>query len=171
MEFSLLANEESGAVKLNSWTLYSARSNVPWDSLTGGSSGHFTVGAQQHWNDQLQPTLASNISGGLGYTYSLSKDFNVYAMFNSGLGASSIGGYIYTEPEIGFYVYEVFDMKTFVSYKQIYNQQKSDKTQNLLSVTHSFWPFKKWSIYVDYQNRWNSITSHEEYGLHLKYHY
>lgn len=171
MEFSLLANEESGAIKLNSWTLYSARSNVPWDSLTGGTSGHFTVGAQQHWNDQLQPSLAANINGGIGYTYALSKDFNVYAMFNSGVGASSVGGYVYAEPEVGFYLYEILNMKTFASYKQIHNQQKSDKTQNLVSITQSFWPVKKWSIYADYQKRWNSISSHEEYGLHLKYQY
>lgn len=171
MEFSILINRETQETKIDSWTLYSARSNVPWDALTGGISGHFELGLEQHWNDQLESNLSSNFYGGAGYTYSLSRDISVFSMLNAGVGASSKGGYLYAEPEIGLYLYEIYNMKTFLSYKNIYNQQKSKYRQQLVSLTHSFLALNDWSIYVEFEKRWNKFDSVDQFGLHLKYQY
>lgn len=171
MEISLLANESSGELKLDSWTLYSARSNIPWDLLTGGLSGQFTIGVEQHRNDQLDTALSGSIYGGVGYTYAVSKDLSAFFMLNAGLAASSIGGYVYSEPEIGLILYEVFNMKTFINYKKISNQQKTSYSQEQWSITHSILGLEDWSVYGEYEKRWNKLVSSEQYGLHVKYQY
>ncbi len=171
MEISLLAQPETGDIKLDSWTLYSAKSYIPWNQFTGGTSGHFSIGAEQQSNDDLQSTLAGNIYGGVGYTLPVTKDFNIYGMMNIGLAISSIGGYFYTEPEVGLYLYEIFDMKTFFSFKKIYNQQKSKYEQNLISINHSAFILNQFSILAEYKHRWNKEKTNTQYGIHLKYQY
>ncbi|MFT6449951.1 MAG: hypothetical protein ACJAW8_002323 [Oleispira sp.] len=171
MELSLLSNLDTGKLKIDSLTFYSAKSYIPWNQFTGGVSGHFSISAEQHWDDKLSPSLVGSIYGGAGYTFSLTKDINTYTMLNLGLAGSEYGGYLYAEPEFGFYLYEIFDMKTFFSFKKIYNQRKSKYEQNLISIKHSVLNLNKWSIFIEHERRWNESHSEVQYGLHIKYQY
>jgi hypothetical protein len=171
MELSLLSSLDTGKLKIDSLTLYSAKSYIPWNQFTGGVSGHFSISAEQHWDDKLSPSLVGSIYGGAGYTFSLTKDINTYTMLNLGLAGSEYGGYLYAEPEFGFYLYEIFDMKTFFSFKKIYNQMKSKYEQNLISIKHSVLNLNKWSIFIEHERRWNASHSEVQYGLHIKYQY
>jgi hypothetical protein len=169
MELSILRNQSTGRIKLDSWTLYSAKSFIPWNQFTGGTSGQFSISAEQHWDDTLSPKLVANVYGGVGYTYSLTKDISTFAMMNMGLAGSSDGGYLYAEPEVGLYLYEIFDMKTFFSYKTIFNQQKAKHDQHLASVKHSILNLDRWSFILEYQERWNKSKSSTQYSANLKY--
>lgn len=169
MSFSLLSNKESGDIKLENWTLYSAKSYIPWNSLTGGVSGHFSIGAEQHRDIHLTPLLAGAVYGGAGYTYSLTKDINVFAMLNIGLGGSNSDGYFYGETEVGFYLYEIFDMKTFFNYKKIFNQKKTKYAQNVVEINQSIFTQGPWSLISEYEYRWNKLYEDTQYAIHLKY--
>ncbi len=169
MSMSILAKEDTGELKLESLTLYSARSDIPWDPLTGGVSGQFKLGLEQHWNDQLDPNLSAYVYGGVGYSYAVSRDVSLFSMISTGLGGASDGAYIYAEPEVGLYLYEVFNMKTIVTYKKIYNQQKAKYAQSMLSFKQTILGLNDWSVYGEYEKRWNTFYNVEQFGVHVKY--
>ncbi|MBO9491784.1 DUF4105 domain-containing protein [Endozoicomonas sp. G2_1] len=165
---SLLVSADDNNVKLDEWLLYSVRSLVPWDKFTRGVSGNLKFGFEQHHDQTLDTSLAANISGGLGYTYALSKDLNVFAMLNLGVGVRD-KPYLYSFPEVGAYIYEIFDMKTQLSFKLLDNQRRSQFVQKQFSLNQSLYFEDDISFIVKYQKTWNNYNDDKQVIAEVKY--
>lgn len=134
-EFSLLLNPKK--IKLESFYVYYAQSLVPWDILVGGISFDFQIGIKQHYDKNLNPFTAINISGGLGETFQLTKDLYLYNLYSIGIGYSKNRLYPYAYPELGIIIYEIFNMKSIISYKYLFNQYNSMQTYHNIQFSQS----------------------------------
>ncbi|MCD8531818.1 MAG: DUF4105 domain-containing protein [Saccharospirillaceae bacterium] len=134
-DLSLRVSPQHEALRLNHLQLYSARSLTPWDRFTGGVSGDFRVGFYSLADDNLQRHTAFNIHGGAGITLAASADLRLYALLNGGWYRNKDADFIYAEPEIGAYLYEVFDMKSWLRYQPRFAPDR--KTHQQLTLTHS----------------------------------
>lgn len=120
-------NTNSGEINLQRWQLYSAKSLIPYDSLTGGLSGSFSVGFDQVLNKQHESNLSLLIYGGLGKSYKLSRDLSLYYLANVGGNLNEAESYAFIEPELGLYLYEIWNMKTLFSVKKRYNSNQYEQ--------------------------------------------
>ena len=134
-DLSLRASPQREALRLNHLQLYSARSLTPWDRFTGGVSGDFRVGFYSLADDNLQRQTAFNIHGGAGITLAASADLRVYALLNGGWYRNNDADFLYAEPEVGAYLYEVFGMKSWLRYQPRFAPDR--KVQQQLTLTHS----------------------------------
>lgn len=133
-EFSLLVNKSN--IKLNHIYLYHMYHLKPYSLLTGGSSYTFKIGMESHYK-KLDPNLSLFTSGGFGATINLHRDLYIFFLQNIGIGYGKNILYPYTYPELGFIIYEVFGMKSVITYKYMFNQFNSKKAYNILSLNHS----------------------------------
>jgi hypothetical protein len=123
LELNLLVNKKK--IKIDSFNLFSMKSLVPWDNFTGGISSSFKLNYESHYDEKIGMFKAYNISGGLGYTKQYFNDIFLYSLLNIGVAYGESKFYAYAYPEVGLLMYEVFDMKTVINYKYIYNQYNS----------------------------------------------
>ena len=160
-EISLLFHD--GKVDIESFQLYAMKTLIPWNKFTKGISGEFRLGLEEHCNKELEIKKAVNISGGVGLTKKLSPDINIYFIMNGGLAYGDSRLYPYLYPEIGTIIYEVLNMKTFFSYKYIFNQLGSLNFYNDLSITQSFFWDKRFKISGTFEYKSNNKYSDSAY--------
>lgn len=136
MELNLLINKNE--VKVDSFNLFNMKSLLPRDNLTGGISSSFVINYESQYDTQLGEYKAYNISGGLGYTKQYFNDIFLYTLLNVGMAYGESKFYAYVYPEVGLLMYEVFDMKTVLTYKYIYNQHNSHEGYHDVRLEQSF---------------------------------
>ncbi|MFC1747190.1 DUF4105 domain-containing protein [Pseudomonadota bacterium] len=137
-DVSLKLSLDEPKVKLHRWQLYSARSLTPRESVTGGLSGGFRVGFYSVYNKLFQEQLNFEISGGLGVTYAFGADFRLYSLLNLGGFYRRDNDGFYLEPELGGYLYEIWDMKSWLRYKPRITNTMNTQHKVLLTHTLSF---------------------------------
>lgn len=135
-EIVVRANLRTAAVDLYRWHIYSAKSLTPRNRFTGGLSGSFSFGFDQFFHHAKQTDLAAYVSGSLGITHKINSDMSFYYLANLGQVTNSDKSYAYAAPEIGMYVYEVFDMKSMLSLKREF--RASLEVVNDIAFTQSF---------------------------------
>lgn len=141
-ELVLKMNTDSGALKLQRWHIYSAKSLTPYDTLTGGISGNFSLGVDEFYNRNLESHLGGFITAGMGHTFRINTDMSLYYQGNTGGVYNSNEKYLFVEPELGGYVYEIWNMKTLFSMKQRftsngYQQTRWDIKQSFMRAKNS----------------------------------
>ncbi len=114
-DLSVLKNIASRQFFVDRFTVYAAKSLIPYDNMSGGLSGAIRMGFEPQFDAQLRMQKATYLSGALGRTLRYGGDIDVYALL--GLGVSVRGGKpnLYGQPEIGLIVREIFDMKSSLS--------------------------------------------------------
>ncbi len=162
-DISLLVDQYS--IKLDSFTLLSTRSLLPYNTLVGGLSGEFTIGIEDHFDTNLQPEKAGTISAGLGLTEKISTDINSYILVNFGMAYGDSKPYAYIFPEIGATIYELFNMKTYANYKYIYNQLNSHEAYHSCRLTQSLFPNKAYKLTATYEYLFNKSVSESNYEM------
>ncbi|MFW2374583.1 MAG: DUF4105 domain-containing protein [Gammaproteobacteria bacterium] len=160
---------DSNSIDLDEFQIYSIIALNTRDDFTGGISGAWSVGIEQHYNNLLQDHNAFNISGSLGLSYQLTDDILGYGLFGLGYGFSDSTHYIYAEPEIGLMVNEIFDMKTILKVNHVSNQLKSDDPYLHISITQSIYINNDVALFLNYENRklnalnkdyWEAVLTH-----------
>jgi Domain of unknown function (DUF4105) len=162
-ETSLLINRQS--VKLESFQLYAMKSLVPWNKFVKGISDQVRLGLEQHYDRELNSHLAVNASAGVGLTGRLSPDMEVYALVNAGLGYGRSRLYPYLYPEAGAIIYDIWNMKTVLSYKYVYNQLGSNHYYHDLGVTQSFFGCRGFKFEFNLEHRFNDRRSDDTYEV------
>ena len=168
---SLLVSAQNTKIELEEWSLYAMRSLVPYEPFTGGVSSQLRIGVQQHVNPYLQRALALDIYSGIGLAVKLSHDLLLYSQMNVGLGFSEGHGYIYTRPEVGLMFYQIFDMKTLVSFSITDNQRQGDQVIKSLALTHSIYTQQNISLHGTFEKKWTNLNEQQSFGLYFKYLY
>jgi hypothetical protein len=114
-DVSILKDLRSRQILLDQFTVYSAKSLIPYDAMSGGISGAFRIGVAPHYDAQLRSNKAAFIEGGLGITHRAGNDLDSFALLGLGVRWQSGRAQLYAQPEIGFILREVFDMKSRIS--------------------------------------------------------
>jgi len=152
MELNLLISNNTMAI--DSFNLFTMKSLVPWDNFTGGVSSSLKINYESHYDKNLGEYKAYNISGGLGYTKQYFNDIFIYSLLNVGVAYGKSKCYTYFYPEVGLLMYEVFDMKTVLNYKYIYNQNSTHEGYHDIKLEQSFFIDEKVRIGIgmDYKS-------------------
>jgi hypothetical protein len=151
-EISVVKEEGSGHVDVDRFVVYSAASLLPRDIFTGGLSGKFRLGMDQQWESPGVHKKAVFIEGGLGLTWPLSRDMEVYGMAEGGLGHRA-GTYVYAAPSVGVVIREIFNMKSMVSMTERFNALGKGKRMTEWSLTQSKYIGKDFSLHLQLTRR------------------
>lgn len=168
---SILLDPENLNLKLNHWNLYSMRTHIPYERLTGGLSGRLRIGLQRHRNDALERKLAADVLGGVAFSLDVTKDINIYAQLNAGVGYGEGSGFLYSEPQVGVFINQVFDMKTHLSFSIKENAIGTDLTLKAFNLKHSIYINKNINVNATFSKEWNNLSQDKTFGLEVKYLY
>lgn len=145
-DLSLLVNE--GGIKLENFTLYGMKSYIPFDTLTNDISYEFEMAVKREYDENMQYKNIFKINGGIGFDFLLSKDINIFAVFNTGIGYNEASKmHIVTNPKFGMMIYEILNMKTLFSYKPMF--VNDNKIYNNYSLEQNLFFSKKYKIYFN----------------------
>lgn len=146
-------NTATGDLRLRRWRMYDVRSLIPHDQLTGGLSGYLHFGFDQYADEQLHGHTGFLASAGLGRTYALSRDLFVYGLGGIGATLGSERQFMTLEPEVGAYLYELWNMKSWLSYREVFS--KPLPRLQRLSFTQSLWVSNHYSLLGEWSRQWN----------------
>ena len=156
---------------LDTFQLYSAFSLNPRDQFTGGISGGWRLGIEPHLDAQLSPHRAFNLSGSIGMSTHLTTDILGYALMGGGYGFADHQHYVYSEPEIGLVVNEVFDMKSILRVSWVSNQLGSGRTFMKSSLTQSFYLDKQNALFLSIEQTQGDKASKNTVELSYAYYF
>lgn len=155
--------------RVHRFQLYSAKVLTPRESLVGGISGGLGFGWEPVYDDELNALGAWNLEGGIGAAKNLTKDINAYGLMNLGVFHQSVlGARGYLEPEVGVFVNEIWDMKSWLSYSQRYISDMKD--QSHIKFTQSLYQSDK-TILLSVEQVTSGSRSYHQYELAWKYLY
>lgn len=168
-ELSVRASPDDNRIRLNHLTFYSARSLDPWDRFTGGISGAFRLGVYPFHDDTLTRSTAFNVHGGLGLTRALSPDFRVYTLANIGWYRNNEADFLYVEPEVGAYLYEVFDMKSWLRYQPRF--ALNQHTVQRLTLTQSWYWTSQSALIAEVSRYWANDKTISEFSISFRHYF
>jgi hypothetical protein len=158
-EIDLLFNKEKHDMKLL----------IPRDKITNDISKQFNVSYEKHYDNKLNKLNVLNVSGGAGLTLKIHNDVWIYGLTNIGLGLNLKKTYPYLYSDIGFIMYELFDMKTVLSHKLIYNQNNSNDYYEKFSINQSLFMNKKMRFDIAYDKLYNEEFDKKRFAIKINY--
>lgn len=114
-DLTLLKNLQSQQLLIDKFTVYAAKSLIPYDAMSGGISGAIRVGMEAQYDAQFNARKTAYVEGALGFTTRGGQDLDGFALLGMGLGWRSGRTQLYVQPEVGVIAREIFDMKSRLS--------------------------------------------------------
>jgi hypothetical protein len=134
-----------------------------------------STGVERQLSRDLSWFSAGTIQGGVGKAFSLSHDLTVYGMANGGINYGDGEGYLTGWPELGFFVYEILNMKTSAAYRVMCGQggsadcyQGVSVTQNIIGPRDGDTPAAI-APYLAYEAAWRSDDSWHRCGVGVRW--
>jgi Domain of unknown function (DUF4105) len=158
---------QTGAVRLDHFTLYAVESLLPRDAMTGGLSGRFKIGIESQPQLQRPGRNAALIEGAGGYTWRLSDDVDAFALVGGGWGLRQ-SGYFYAMPTVGLVVREVFDMKTVLRLSEVTRPLGQREASRELTVTQSKYLDRHHSLVLTWRRVWQDGRAANDGQVMLK---
>ncbi len=146
---------DNQSVNLHEFTLYSVKTITPWDRFTRGLSAQWKIGIEPHYDDQLVTHEALDLDAALGSAWSLHPDIMLYGMLGAGYGYGADRHYLYSCPEAGIVIDELFDLKSYIKTRHIYNQLDSKRGYWDIEFTQSWFPSQKFGVFLNSRLRTN----------------
>ena len=162
---------EQQDIQIDQLQLYAVTSLNARDDLTGGISGGGSIGIEQHYDNQLKNHQAFNLNGKIGLSWQLSTDILTYSLLGAGYGYSNNKHYIYTNPEIGFIINEVYDMKTIFKVMKTSNQVSSKSDYTVISLQQSLYLNKNNALMISAKNTTTENINDKSWGISYTYYY
>lgn len=120
-ELVLLQSQRQNSLTIDKFTLYATRSLMPWTKVTGGVSGSMKIAYENQFDHLLSSQHAFGITGDAGFTKSVGKDVNMYALAGGGAGANGGNIFLQATSMVGILIRELSGMKSIVSIEKIWN--------------------------------------------------
>lgn len=134
-ELHFAYNINQHKIKLDELNLYSIATYNPSNKILSPISWKFSIGYAPKWQIDNQITNAYYIQGGLGKTYRLNADIDIYGFAN--IEATQKNTFnLNIGPELGLIIREIESMKSIVSVNRDYFIV-STKTVNRLNLTQA----------------------------------
>jgi hypothetical protein len=172
-EVSVRASPTSNQLRLRRFQLLSARLFTPYDALTGGLSGAFNVGIYEFDAEGYDQRLGFQVRGGPGLTLALGEDLRLYSLLQAGLDWTLDEESLFLQPEVGGYLYEMLDMKTWVSYSQKHPLQANGifaERRNALTLSHTFSRDRQAFVF-GFRRYWRSDDHSHEWELNWRHYF
>jgi len=166
-EMTLLGEDKN--IKIDNFTLFNMKSLLPQDTLTGGISSEIKIAYENHYDKNLKPFHAYNISAGIGITKKITDDIIYYSLLEGGSAYGNNELYFYAYPEVGFMIYELFDMKTNFEYRYIFNKLEKENSYHDIHIEQSLFFDKKYRLGIGLERKINQNTTIDGYSFSLNY--
>ena len=163
----LLINDKKFLLK--EFSIYSMKSLVPLSVFLRKPSKSFFLGIKQNFSKSLKPYTSLNVDYGVGYTLNILNDIYIYALINLGIGYGNNIIYPYGYPEIGFMIYEIFNMKSNLTIKIPYNYIGSNNFLVDATFTHSIYIFENSNISLSVNYLKSTYKHIYNYSLRFRY--
>ena len=162
---SLLVN--TSHVELNEFTLYGMKSYIPYDTLTKDLSYQFELSVKKEYTKSFHYLDTAELDGGAGIDFLIAKDINLFFIANGGVGYNVEDKlHLFFNPIAGATIYEVFNMKSLLSYQPLFIGM--NKIYDKFTLKQNIFVNNDWTIAADIQ----SIRGNKKfmnYGFSLKY--
>ena len=165
-KLTLLNNKNN--TKIEEFDFFNSKALIPYDKITKSYSKELKIDYEQHYDKNLDPYGTYNISGGIGLTKQIKTDIFLYSFLNVGVGYGN-NLYLYSYPQIGVIVYEIFNMKSVIEYDYIYNQNKSYEKYTNFNFTQSYFISKRYNIEFNINQKENNHKKITTYRFGFKY--
>lgn len=137
------------SISLQECTLYSVKSINPWDRFTGGFSAQWEIGFEPHYGDSLEMHKAFNLEAASGLALAPHHDMMFYGMLGAGYGYGAGRHYLYSSPEAGIVINELFNFKSIIKTRHIYNQLDSGRGFWDIEFTQSWFPSQEFGLFLN----------------------
>lgn len=168
-EFSLLVNKDK--VYIDTINLFAMKSLIPWNSLTKDLSSDFKFSYEKQYTNNLNEFHAVNISGGFGVSKKIGNDIYIFGLMDIGLAYGNKTLYPYCFPQLGLMIYELFNMKSTLEYKYLYNQDDSHSGYHDFNFEQSLFVDKKYRIGASYNHKQSSSLDFDTFGVSFNYYF
>lgn len=166
-ETSLRASRK-GTLSLDRLTIYGIQALTPVDPLTGGISGKFRLGVEQHMDEQLQSRRAAYMIGALGLTRRFAGDIDAFVLAGGGIGYSRHKAYAYGDVQLGVLVREVYNMKTLLAFDHVIGQTDPDARYDTLRLIQSKYIDRTQTLQLEIAQTRNRHAHRSSIGLNYK---
>ena len=139
---SLLINNSK--IELEKFNLYSMKSYIPYDILTKDLSYQFELAIKKEYTKSMKYQDTIKFDAGIGIDFLIAKDINIFSILNGGIGYNLDDNFhLFFNPEIGSMIYEVFNMKSYLSYQPLFIN--SYKIYDKFKLKHNIFINKYWT--------------------------
>ncbi len=149
-------------IELKSLNIYEMKLLLPWNNITKSISKEFRLSYEKHLDENLDEVNVLNVSGGPGFSYQLHNDIVIFSLINGGLGLNFKKVSPYISIENGFIVYELFNMKSYVSHKLIFNENNDSIFREKYFINQSIYLDKDIRIDIKYESNNNELKNKDE---------
>ncbi|AXI02103.1 lipoprotein N-acyltransferase Lnb domain-containing protein [Aquirhabdus parva] len=155
-------------LKLDYLKLYSMTSYIPYDVLTGGISGKFSMSYEPHVDYRLTEQHATTIEGGAGLTHQVMPNLSISVLGLVGIDYFQHGVSAHVSPSLGLIANEKYDMKSVIQYQRIYTTQQFSQPYNSIKWIQSKRFTPELSLQFTFEQFWNNDKQKTAYALMLK---
>jgi len=168
-DVSVLKHLHSKQLLLDQFTVYSAKSLIPYDAMSGGISGAIRIGIAPHYDAQLKSRKTAFVEGALGITHRAGSDLDSFALLGLGIRWQAGRAQFYVQPELGLILREVFDMKSRLSIvmKSDFSGERSTNFHYRF-VQSKYFKSKDFSVHLSIDRITSGQKSKSQYELSLK---
>lgn len=169
-EASFLQNLMRRQFLLDQFMIYSAKSMIPYDAMTGGVSGAVQVnlGPQFGRHGELKQTWQAGAGIGLSQRWMSDLDFSMQV--NSGL-SNRLGQYrLFLQPQVTIVVRSLFDMKTILSYSHLSTVAHDQHGVHSLRWQQAkYFAGQTWSLHASFQRDWVADHVKNQFELRIRH--
>jgi len=158
---------DNQSINLHEFTLYSVKTINPWDRFIRGFSAQWRISLEPHYDDQLVMHKSFNSDAAFGLAWAPHPDMIFYGMLGAGYGYGAGRHYLYSSPEAGIVMNELFNLKSSIKARHIYNQLDSGRWYWDIEFTQSWFPSQKYGVFLSSRLRTN--RDEQEMTVDLSY--
>lgn len=167
-DLAVLANTQTGSIKLDHLTIYATQTLLSRDALTGGLSGRFKIGFEQQPNPRREGQTALLIEGALGITLRPASDVDLFAMLGGGVGYHH-QAYVYGIPQVGMVIREIYQMKSILAASRVTRPLGDPGHATEVSLTQSKYLDAKNTLMLEVRRTRYVSQSSTQLGLMFKH--
>lgn len=168
-DLSILISPSDQTIRIDQFQLYRMASYVPFDTLTGGISGRFSIGYGPQYDDQLQRHSSTSLDGAAGLSLQMSPDILIYGLAGAGLGYGKQNVYMALNPELGISINEIYGLKSIASIKSTYNSFGTGHQQYDAQWIQAIPLGKDHRLSFKYNYQWSNQKHDQQAELLFKY--
>ena len=169
-EASVLQNLQRRQFLLDQFMIYSAKSLIPYDAMTGGLSGTVLVnlGPQFGRDGELKQTWQAG--AGIGLSQRWMSDIDFSAQLHGGL-SNRLGQFqVFLQPQVTIVVRSLFDTKTILSFSHLSTLAHDQHGVRSLRWQQSkYFSGQTWSLHASLQRDWMADRAKNQFELRLRH--
>lgn len=159
---TLITDTTTGHSEIYDWQLFATQSLNPWDKYTRNISSYLQAGINRQLDDNGKFRRYASLAGGMGFTGAVSRDLYTYALLGAAINYAQGDSDIYLEPQLGAYLYEVFDMKSSLRLSQRMFKA-GRKNQRIVEFNQTLYTSVQGGLFMNLQQIDNG---HERQGIY-----